>query len=246
MKKILSLYSIICLTACVSSSRHKEVEAELQETQKQLAISKAINSKLQKKLGKSNTSNTQLEVSVSEMQQALDELAKRKLEAEQRIAQFKTLTDKFKSLVSSGELKIKIVDGRMILALPSDVLFESASAKLSEKGHSTVVKTANILSAIQDKKYQIEGHTDNVPIHSSKYPSNWELASARSITVLKTMVEAGLASDRISAASFAETRPILSNNSDEDRKLNRRIEIAIVPDLSGLPGYEELNKISEE
>jgi chemotaxis protein MotB len=85
-----------------------------------------------------------------------------------------------------------------------------------------------------------------VPINSAQYPSNWELAAARAITVLKSMVEAGLLSDRISAASFGDTRPITPNDSKESKAQNRRIEIIIVPDLSQLPGFEELKALDKK
>ncbi len=82
-----------------------------------------------------------------------------------------------------------------------------------------------------------------MPIATAQFPSNWELAAARAITVLKAMVDGGLAQERISAASFGDTRPVTPNDSPETKAQNRRIEITIVPDLSGLPGFEELQKV---
>jgi chemotaxis protein MotB len=98
------------------------------------------------------------------------------------------------------------------------------------------------LSAIPDRKFQVEGHTDNVPIRTEQFPSNWELASARALTVLKTMVDAGMPAARVSAASFGDSKPAASNDSSDGKAQNRRIEIVVVPDLSTLPGFEELQK----
>jgi chemotaxis protein MotB len=81
-----------------------------------------------------------------------------------------------------------------------------------------------------------------VPIATAQYPSNWELASARAVNVLKAMVDSGLPSGRVSAASFGDSRPSVANDSPEGKAQNRRIEIIIVPDLSGLPGFDELQK----
>jgi chemotaxis protein MotB len=97
-----------------------------------------------------------------------------------------------------------------------------------------------------DRRFQIEGHTDNVPVRTLKYPSNWQLAAERAISVLEVMVQSGVTPDRVSAASFAETRPLKPNDTVEGRSSNRRIEIVIVPDLSSLPGFDELNKLAEE
>ena len=100
-----------------------------------------------------------------------------------------------------------------------------------------------MLQSIPDRRYQVEGHTDNVPIASAKYPSNWELAAERSLTVVKSMVVGGLDAERVSAASFGEYKPSDTNRTAEGRAANRRIEIVVTPDLSELPGFEELQSL---
>jgi chemotaxis protein MotB len=82
-----------------------------------------------------------------------------------------------------------------------------------------------------------------VPIATSQFPSNWELSAARAITVLKAMLEAGMPAARVSAAAFGDTAPAASNDSAEGKTANRRIEIILVPDLSLLPGFDELNRV---
>ncbi len=187
-----------------------------------------------------------LQAAVGEMTAALAELQRRKAEADARIAEFKNVLDKFKSLIDAGKLKVKIVDGRMVVVLASDVLFNSGSANLSKDGKAAIAEVGQLLASIPTRKFQVEGHTDNVPIATAQYPSNWELASSRAIIVLKTMVEAGMPMDRISAASFGDSKPAVANDSAEGKAANRRIEIIIVPDLSTLPGFEELNRIQKK
>jgi len=183
-----------------------------------------------------------LKSSVDDMKLALDELAKRKAEADRRIAEYKNLLSRFQSLIDAGKLKVKIVDGRMVVALTSDVLFSPGSAALSKDGKANIQEVAKLLAGIPERKFQIEGHTDNVPIHTDAFPSNWELASARALTVLKTMVDAGMPADRVSAASFGDSKPAASNDTPDGKAQNRRIEIVVVPDLSSLPGFDELKK----
>ncbi|MDP2345137.1 MAG: OmpA family protein [Deltaproteobacteria bacterium] len=183
-----------------------------------------------------------LKSSVDEMKSALEELNRRKAEADRRIAEYKNLLARFQSLIDAGKLKVKIVDGRMVVALASDILFASGSAGLSKDGKSSVEEVAAVLASIPDRKFQVEGHTDNVPIKTAQFPSNWELASSRSLTVLKTMVEAGMPADRVSAASFGDSKPAAANDTPDNKALNRRIEIVVVPDLSTLPGFDELKK----
>ena len=85
----------------------------------------------------------------------------------------------------------------------------------------------------------------NVAIATGIFPSNWELASARAVNVVKTMIENGMPAERVSAASFAETSPARPNTTAEGKAANRRIAIVVVPDLSSLPGYEELQKFAQ-
>ncbi|MCB9547460.1 MAG: OmpA family protein [Myxococcales bacterium] len=186
---------------------------------------------------------SQLEGSLAELQEALAELEKRKRAADARVAEFKSLLGRFQALVDAGRLRVKIVDGRMVVELATDVLFDSGKADLSDEGKEAITEVTGLLVGIPDRRFQVEGHTDNVPIKTARFPSNWELASARAITVIKTMIEAGMPTTRVSAASFGEFKPAETNETDEGRARNRRIEIVVVPDLSTLPGFEELQKI---
>ena len=102
---------------------------------------------------------------------------------------------------------------------------------------------AAILATLPDKRFQIEGHTDNVPIRTAQFPSNWELAADRAISVVKTLIEGGMAPDAVSAASYGEHRPIAANETRDQKAANRRIEIVMVPDLSQLPGFDELEAL---
>ncbi|ACY18950.1 OmpA/MotB family protein [Haliangium ochraceum] len=210
-------------------------------TEEEVASMEAEKVRVEGELAAVVKDRARLKSSAEELSQALSELGKRKAEAEKRVAQFRDLLNRFRSLIDAGKLKVKITDGRMILELPTDVLFASGRADLSEDGIVSITQIGEVLAAIPDRRYQIEGHTDNVPISTARYPSNWELAAARALTVLKTLREAGMQGSTLSAASFGEFRPVASNNSDAGRRANRRIEIVIVPDLSSLPGFDELN-----
>lgn len=220
---IVGTLGILALTAgCVSSSKYREGISERDEKIKKL------------------------DTSLEEMRKALAEMQAREAEQQKRLQEFSDLTRRFKKLIDAGTLSVRIVDGKMVVSMGTDVLFPSGSAKLSPNGLTTVKAVATQLNSIPEKKYQVEGHTDNVPIKSAQFPSNWELAAARSLTVVKTMIDGGMPSNRLSAASFGDTSPVAPNATTEEKALNRRIEIVIVPDLSSLPGYEELQKYSNE
>ena len=241
------------LTACVSNSTHEDLQnryqslqQEQEQAQTKIAELETLIAQLEQDLGKASANKKSMSQSISHMKEALKEASERKKEVEKRLAEFRKLISRFKSLTDAGELSIQIKDGRMVVVLPSDVLFNSGSANLSSKGTQTIQKVAKLLVSIPDKQFQVEGHTDNVPIRSARFPSNWELASGRALTVLKIMVDAGMPENRISAASFADTKPVASNSTEEGKALNRRIDIVVIPDLSLLPGYEELQRYSQE
>lgn len=207
--------------------------ARLEEEQKRMAEETAALS----------ADRSRLQASTDQLRAALDEMSQNKAEAERRIAEFKSLLLRFKDLIDAGKLKVTMTDGRMVLLLPTDVLFNSGSARLSDVGKEAIVQITQVLREVESRRYQIEGHTDNVPIHTERYPSNWELAAARGLSVVYAMREAGMPLEVLSAASYGEFHPVASNDTEEGRAENRRIEIILVPDLSQLPGYDELQRV---
>lgn len=185
-----------------------------------------------------------LKATIDETRAALAAAAEREREAARRVAEFKDMLARFKALIDAGKLQVRVVDGRMVLTLPMDILFPSGSAKLAKEGREALLEVGRVLATIPDRRFQVEGHTDDVPIHTAVYPSNWELAASRALGVVRALLEGGVAPQRISAASYSEYRPTAANDGDVNRARNRRIEIVLVPDLSGLPGFDELQKLS--
>ncbi len=249
MKKVASVLAVLALTGCVSSGKHKAIVGELEG---QLAQERAANEENQKnmqalegKLLNTTKDRGQLQASLDEMKKAMEEMKARQTEQKKRLQEFADLTRRFKKLTDAGTLSVKIVDGKMVVSLGSDVLFPAGSAKLSKEGLSAVKEVTGHLAGLAGKKYQIEGHTDNMPISTPVFPTNWELASARALSVVKMMIENGMPTDRVSAASYADTHPVQANDTAEGRAANRRVAIVVVPDLSSLPGYEELQKYAQ-
>ena len=245
------------LQGCVTKGTHADLEAKYKETQSELALSRKDNSDLRRELndarGKATGLGTDLAASrnrgealagdVEKMRAALAELERRKTEADARVAAFRDLLSRFRPLIEAGKLRVKMSEGRMVVELATDVLFPSGSARLSKEGKSAIAEVSVLLAAIPDRKYQVEGHTDNVPISTTRYASNWELAADRAITVVREMIAQGVLAPRLSAASFGDSQPVRPNDTAENKKTNRRIEIVVVPDLSALPGTDELSKV---
>lgn len=177
-----------------------------------------------------------LSKALAETRARLEELRKQQAAAEARAAQFRELAARFQRLVDAGQLKVVMRAGRMVLELSNDVLFDSGRTDLKEVGKKTLVEVAHVLRTMPDRRFQVAGHTDNVKIQTSRFPSNWELSTARAVEVLKILVDAGMDSRTLSAAGYGEFTPLESNDTPEGRSKNRRIEITLVPNLEEIAG----------
>lgn len=217
-------------------------QARADRNREEIARLEEQRSKLEGTLTATVRDRLALRASADELRAALAASDARKMEAERRVGELKGVLARLQSMIATGQLKVKMVEGRMVLELGTDVLFPTGSAELSEAGLKAIDEIAGVLLTIPDRKIQIEGHTDNVPIHNARFRSNWELGSGRAITIVSTMLAAGMPPARVSAASFGEFRPVSSNDTDGGRAANRRIEIVLVPDLALLPGYDDLRK----
>jgi chemotaxis protein MotB len=165
-------------------------------------------------------------------QEEVDKLAQARLEAEKQANLLTELTSKFRALIDAKQLSLKLVHGRMVLKLRSSVLFGSASADLSNAGKTALKNVAKALKEIKGNHFQVAGHTDNNPIKSAKFPSNWELSTARSVAVVKFLQEEGVPPENLSAAGFAAGQPVYSNSFKGGRQANRRIEISLLPAIT--------------
>lgn len=261
--------------ACVSSSKHEALQREFDDFRGEAAAREERNAasiakleevltterdrflteeaRLQRLIDALNAEKVALvgdkdrmKAAEQELQKALKELQARKAQIEARVAEYRGLLTRFKGLIDAGKLRVRIQNGKMIVELATDILFPSGSAELSAEGRAAVTEVAGVLASIPDREFQVEGHTDNVPIRTKAFPSNWELAFARANSVLQAMVAGGMAPSRISASSAGEFRPRADNTSEDGRAKNRRIEIIVVPDLSQLPGAEELERLDAD
>jgi len=141
----------------------------------------------------------------------------------------KSLEEKFgKSLV------VTLHQDRLVLTMLGQVLFEIGEAELSPLGMKIMKEVGQVLATLPEKYIQVEGHTDNNPIYGQlqlRYPTNWELSTARATTVLRYLIEQSEMDRRkFSAAGYADTRPVRSNETKEGQGQNRRVEIVLYPE----------------
>jgi len=125
--------------------------------------------------------------------------------------------------MSNGFSVVRTQDGFKAV-IPDPVLFASGEALLGEEVYPILDSIIKI--AERDRlSIQVEGHTDNIPIHTVKFPSNWELSTMRAVNILRYLQQNGIPPGRLSAIGFAEYRPVADSDTPEGRQKNRRIEI---------------------
>lgn len=130
--------------------------------------------------------------------------------------------------IERNEAAIHLEPDGLVISLREAGFFGSGSAAMKAEAESAFGRVAEIL-----KKHpycvRIEGHTDNVPIHTAQFASNWELSTARATALVKILIEQyDIAADRLSAAGYAEFHPVSSNTSNKGRQLNRRVDVVIL------------------
>jgi len=164
----------------------------------------------------------------------LEELRGAQEAALAREAMFRDVAERLGRMLDAGELKISLRSGRMVLVLPSDVLFEPGKAKVGRNGRRALGEVGRVLGSLAGRRFQVSGHTDADPTRVSGFASNWELSSARALEVVSLLIEAGMKPAALSAAGYAEFDPVVANDTAANKARNRRIEIALQPNIDQL------------
>ncbi len=189
-----------------------------------------------------------------QLAQAKGEVGKLAKEKEAELAKLKQAQeDMLKSLkkeVEAGEVMVSQLADRLSVKILDKILFPSGEATISGKGQSVLKRVGKVLASARDKDkiIRIEGHTDNVPIGKNiveKFPTNWELSTARATTVVRFMAGSSkIPPDAFEAAGLGEYHPVAKNDTPQGRQQNRRIEIILYPRVQELA--KELPKAKEQ
>lgn len=222
----------------------KELEAaqaRVAELTKQLEAAGVDISKLSENLQATSTQISQLSSTLEEREKALAEYKARARQLEQIKARFETLKKKLDELTKLG-LAVNIRRNRMVISLPGDVLFDSGRETLKKEGKEILAKVATVIRndpSLLQRDYQVAGHTDNKPLAGGQFRDNWGLSLMRAREVLLYLVSpidvkgggGGLPAAHWSAAGFADTDPVATNDTDEGRQKNRRCDLIVVPSV---------------
>jgi len=126
-----------------------------------------------------------------------------------------------------SSIQVRSDANSITISLSDNLLFDSGEATLQPGSQAALTQVAQILITLPNT-IRIEGHTDNVPVNSPDYATNWELSAARASTVLRFLVDAGVPASRLYLAGYADTKPVADNSTTAGRALNRRADIVVV------------------
>jgi len=206
----------------VLASDKKQLEGILKA--KSDTLSKNI-SELRQQVSDMRVENKRLNDDIAELQKAKEEKVK------EVSGTYEQLLANMKSEIAKGQVTISELKGKLTVNMEAAILFDSGRADVKLEGLDILNKMVETLKSVNDKAIRIEGHTDNVQISGAltrTFPTNWELSAVRAINVAKFLQGQGIDPRNLSAAAYAEYKPVADNSTKEGRARNRRIEITLV------------------
>src|SRR5262249_27203525 len=168
-----------------------------------------------------------LEQKVSDLEKQNKELTTTTTKLEAKSAQYEQLASSLQDQIASGQVEVSELRGKMTVKLKDKVLFASGSTALNKEGKAALDKVAEAFKDLKDKNVIVAGYTDDVPIKKAAFKDNWDLSTARAVTVVRYLQSKGVSPEILGAAGFSQYRPLAPNDSAQNRSANRRIEIAL-------------------
>ena len=175
---------------------------------------------------------------VSKQEELSGKLAQTEAEREKLEGELKRVQTELSSIlepqISAGNVRIKRRGNELVVDVSDKILFDSGRAEINEGGQKVLAEVAPSLTRLPNYVVQVGGHTDRTrvvnPETAERFPTNWELSTARATNVVRFLEERGkIPGSRLEAAGFAQYRPVAGNATADDRQKNRRIELVLLP-----------------
>lgn len=161
--------------------------------------------------------------------------------AKVRLDAYQDIADRFRKLFPALDIDMEIRNGRMVIKMPNEVFFDTGSTAVSEEGQAALARVGRLLKSTE-RTIIVGGHTDNVPVAQKvggEYSTNWELSTLRALNVVYYLQEKGMPADKMIAAGFGEHQPTANNGTESGRRLNRRIELILLPQINEIPKFPD-------
>lgn len=245
-KKIKSLEKQISILKQKGSNREKQLlveikklrdmyEKQIKDLQQKLETERTQNEKeindLKQKFNREISSLTARIEQLNRDLAYIKKLNKQQKEELQRLEnQANELEKQLEKEIAEGDIRLKRMHNKLIINIDDKISFDSGSDKLKKQIFPALAKISRILSEYPEYQIIIEGHTDNIPINSSRFKDNWQLSTSRALSVLRYLLKnSKLDPKRFSAAGYGEYNPVVPNTSKKNRALNRRVDIVVIP-----------------
>lgn len=171
------------------------------------------------------------------MREGLEDEREKRRERETEIREmsstYRSLVEELEAELSRGDIQIQELRGHLQVSALDKILFDSGQAEIKPEGQRVLAAVAEQVGKLSGYAVRVEGHTDDRPISTPQYPSNWELSAARAVVVLRFLEGSGLDPTILSAVGHGSHQPVVANDTPENRSRNRRIEIVLIPNESG-------------
>jgi chemotaxis protein MotB len=233
-KTTVALALLLAGAGCVSSSKYErkakeaaESDAKAQTAATRATAAEAKVAELQNELAASREQLAGATKAREDLQAHAANLEQQKGAAEAKSKQYEQLAGSLQKQIQAGQVEISELRGKMTVKLKDKILFPSGSARLSKEGSAALDAVAGAFKDMEGKNVIVAGYTDDVRVAGGAYKDNWDLSSARAIAVVRYLASKGVPPRMLGAAGFSEYRPVVANDSAENRSQNRRIEIAL-------------------
>lgn len=161
-------------------------------------------------------------------------------QVDQLTAAHNLLAERLKQEIADKQVRLEMAERGLVITFVADILFDSGKDKIKQEAFPTLDKVTTVLNEnLSDFIIGVEGHTDTQPIKYSPWKSNWELSAHRALSVLYYLAEKGVAEGRLSAIGYGEFKPVASNDTKEGMRLNRRVEIVVLPKVTKVKKQEK-------
>src|SRR5437762_5465509 len=224
-----ALAGAFTLCGCVSTGTYEKLEADKNQ---EIAALQKQRGTLQEQVQTLQSQRSALEQQQADLSRQIAALEQQKTQlltaTQQDKSQYDSLVRNLTEEVKKGQLQVRQFKDMLTVEVAEQLFFDSGRATLKEQGKAVLSKVGEALKGYEDKVIRVVGHTDNVPISTAQFPSNWELSAARATTVVRFLQSAGVAPERLTASGRGEFSPVASNDDAEGRRKNRRIEITLV------------------
>lgn len=223
----------------------EKCQAELGHVQGELGAAHAREDQLRKEREERDDEIARLRADAAKLagnlqatQNEMEALRRVHAQAEQRNDLYRTLVARLRDAIGAGTLAVEVRKGKMLVKLGDAILFDPGQATLKADGQRALRQVAQALKEIPERDFLVAGHTDNRPIKNSPYASNWELSTARAVTVVRFLQSEGVDPRHLAAAGYSEFDALAENETPETRAQNRRIEVVVMPRIDELPSID--------